>query len=81
MMATNGRRKPPRPRLEAISGLPSPEEAAAITAALEQFLSETAPSAAPAPEPSPWLRAALIEGVSARTPPIPPGPGSGLPLS
>jgi hypothetical protein len=45
----------------------SPEEAAAIAAAVERFLAETAP-AAPAVEdgPSPWQRAALIEGVRAR---------------
>jgi hypothetical protein len=50
----------------------SPEEAAAIAAAIEQFLRDTAP--APQPEPtgmSPWLRAGLLEGVglSADAPP------------
>jgi hypothetical protein len=43
----------------------SPEEAAAVTAAIEQFLAETAP--APAAEAaecmSPWLWAGLQEGV------------------
>jgi hypothetical protein len=80
-MARNGRRKPPRPRIETIAAVPGPEEAAAISAALERFLADTAPAPAPPPEPSPWLRAALIEGVSAKRPPIPPDPGSGFPLS
>jgi hypothetical protein len=41
----------------------SPEEAAAIAAAIEQFMRDTAP--APSTEPpamSPWLRAGLLEG-------------------
>ena len=42
----------------------TPEEAAAVIAAIEQFLRDTAPSPAPAgPEPSAWARAALREGV------------------
>ena len=43
----------------------SDSEAAAVVAAVEQFLADTAP--APAPEPatqSRWQRAALLEGVS-----------------
>ena len=45
-------------------GSASPEEAAAIAAAIEQFLRDTAPP----PQPNetainPWLRAALLEGV------------------
>jgi hypothetical protein len=45
---------------------PSPEEVAAVIAALEQFLRDTAPRIeAPAQsKPSPWKRAALEEGVS-----------------
>ena len=41
----------------------SPEEAAAISAAIEQFLRDTAPapSAASGPAMSPWLRAGLFE--------------------
>lgn len=40
----------------------SPEEAAAVVAALERFLRDTAPPAAPTPaRPNPWLRAALLE--------------------
>ncbi len=43
----------------------SPEEAAAVVAAIEQFLRDTAPAPAPA-EPArmnPWLRAGLFENV------------------
>jgi hypothetical protein len=44
----------------------SPEEAAAIAAAIEQFLRDTAPAPAAGSEPgSAWLRAALREGVGA----------------
>ena len=42
----------------------SPAEAAAIVAALERFMRETAPAPAPATAPSdPWIRAAILEGV------------------
>jgi hypothetical protein len=45
----------------------SPEEAAAIAAAVERFVAETAPAAAPGREDvSPWQRAALLEGVGAK---------------
>ena len=66
-MTTNGRRKPPRPKIELVSPAASGPEAAAIVAALEQFLIETAPTPADAgPTQSPWLRAALEEGIAAR---------------
>jgi hypothetical protein len=53
-----------RPRLELHGSSASPEEAAAVVAAIEQFLRDTAPPPAPAPAgPSPWVRAALLEGV------------------
>jgi hypothetical protein len=44
----------------------SPEEAAAIMAALEQFRRARAAAAAasPASSPDPWLRTAILEGVS-----------------
>jgi hypothetical protein len=43
----------------------SPEEAAAIVAALGRFIRDTAPSLAPqAPPPDPWRRAALLEGAN-----------------
>jgi hypothetical protein len=42
----------------------SPEEAAAIAAAIEQFLRDTAPPPAPPGRPaSAWARAGLFEGV------------------
>ena len=46
----------------------SPDEAAAIIAALEQFMRDTAPPPAPVefPRPTAWKRAALDEGVSRR---------------
>jgi hypothetical protein len=53
-----------RPRLELHGSSASPEEAAAVMAAIEQFLRDTAPPAAPAEAPeSPWLRAARLEAV------------------
>ena len=63
-MSRNGSHHPPRPKIELRTGAATPEEAAAIAAAIEQFLRDTAP--APAPEAdsvNPWLRAALYEGV------------------
>jgi hypothetical protein len=61
-VSRNGQQHPPRPRIEVRSGSASPEEAAAIAAAIEQFLRDTAPPpAAPARRTSPWLRAALYE--------------------
>ncbi|MGH2945952.1 MAG: hypothetical protein ACRDPC_06790 [Solirubrobacteraceae bacterium] len=53
-----------RPRLELRGSSATPEEAAAVMAAVEQFMRDTAPPpAAPDPQPSPWARAALLEGV------------------
>jgi len=53
-----------RPRLELRGSSATPEEAAAVMAAVEQFLRDTAPPPAPAADrPSPWVRAALLEGV------------------
>jgi hypothetical protein len=41
----------------------SPEEAAAIVAAVARFVAETTPVVAEAPSaPNPWMRAALLEG-------------------
>ena len=63
-MSRNGSQHPHRPRIELRSGAATPEEAAAIAAAIEQFIRDTAPP--PAPEDTgmnPWLRAALYEGV------------------
>ena len=66
-MTSNGKRQPPRPQIKIVSGGASDSEAAAIVAALEQFLAETAPTpASGGPQQSPWLRAALEEGIAAR---------------
>ena len=63
-MARNGHRRQRRPRIEIVSPTASGEEAAAIVAAVERFLAETAPAPAAEAEPeSGWLRAALREGV------------------
>jgi len=52
-----------RPKLEIIAPTASPEEAAAVVAALERFMRDTAPT--PAPEAasgrSAWADAALLE--------------------
>jgi hypothetical protein len=46
---------------------PSEDEAAAIAAAVERFVAETAPAPGGQEEAvSPWQRAALLEGVSAK---------------
>ena len=46
---------------------PNADEAAAIAAALERFLAETAPAGAVEGESiGPWQRAALAEGVGAK---------------
>jgi hypothetical protein len=62
----NGRRRPARPRIElaATTAPATQEEAAAIAAAIEGFLRDTAPAPQrPAPGISPWTRAARFEGV------------------
>ncbi len=62
-MSRNGRHSPPRPRIELRQASATPEEAAAIAAAIEQFLRDTAPAPAPAQVTlNPWLRAGLYEG-------------------
>jgi hypothetical protein len=58
----NGHRHPTRPRIELGGGSASPEEAAAIAAAIEQFMRDTAPAPATTqPGPNPWTRAGLYE--------------------
>jgi len=67
MTTGNGNRRPPRPRIELLTRAGSDSEAAAIVAALERFLADTAPvPAAPSPTQSAWQRAALEEGIAAR---------------
>jgi hypothetical protein len=65
-VARNGKQRPPRPRIELRTGTASAEEAAAIAAALERFLWETAPAPQTA-EVSRWQKTALSEGVSVRS--------------
>lgn len=62
-----------RPKLTIVAPDASPEEAAAVVAALEQFMRDTAPPPAPAlPKQNPWLEAALQEGVARQpTAPVP----------
>ena len=61
-----------RPQLSIVASGASPEEAAAVVAALEQFLRATAHPPAPARTPPPrWQQASLHEGV-ARLPQLPP---------
>jgi hypothetical protein len=62
----NGKRQPPRPQIEIQAANATPEEAAAIAAALEQFLAETAPSPKDTPPRSRWQSTALREGTSGR---------------
>jgi hypothetical protein len=53
-----------RPQLEIIAPAASAEEAAAVVAALERFMRDTAPTPAPVPPPaeqSAWARASLLE--------------------
>jgi hypothetical protein len=53
-----------RPRLELRGSSATPEEAAAVMAAVEQFMRDTAPPPVPEPPPeSGWKRAALAEGI------------------
>jgi hypothetical protein len=52
-----------RPKLTIVAPDASPEEAAAVIAALERFMRETAPTPAPpARKRNPWQQAALAEG-------------------
>jgi hypothetical protein len=61
-VSRNGQQRPARPRIELSGAAASPEEAAAIAAAIEQFLRDTAPPPADADaRPNPWLRAGLFE--------------------
>lgn len=60
-MSTNGKRKPPRPKLQVIQPAANPQQAAAITAALQQFLIETTPVAQPSETLNAWQRQALLE--------------------
>ena len=63
MPGRNGKHSPPRPKIEIQAANATPREAAAIAAALEQFLAETAPAPQRA-ERSRWQQAALSDGVA-----------------
>ncbi|HLY49893.1 MAG TPA: hypothetical protein VKR21_11930 [Solirubrobacteraceae bacterium] len=53
-----------RPKLSIVAPNASAEEAAAVVAALERFMRETAPAPAPPPPSrSRWQQAAMHEGV------------------
>jgi hypothetical protein len=54
--------------LQLIPASASPEEAAAIVAAIERFIRDTAPAATTEHEPDPWRRAAILEGVGRADP-------------
>jgi hypothetical protein len=62
-MPPNGKQTPRRPRIEIKQSAASPEEAAAIAAAIENFLRDTAPpsSTDTGPSMSAWLEAGLLE--------------------
>jgi hypothetical protein len=62
-----------RAKLNIVAPTASAEEAAAVVAALERFMRETAPPpAVPAPRPNPWRQAALQEGVARQPDLLPP---------
>jgi hypothetical protein len=68
-MTSNGKRRPRRPAIQVIAPTASPEQAAAIAAALERFLHDTAPAVASRRQTrTPWERAALAEGVCSEGP-------------
>jgi hypothetical protein len=62
-MSRNGKQQPARPRIELRQSTASPEEAAAIAAAIEQFLRDTTPPPACSggARVSAWQRAGLLE--------------------
>jgi hypothetical protein len=66
-VAKDGQRRQRRPRIELSTPAASPQEAAAIAAAIERFIAETAPAAEPGGRAaSRWQRAALLDGVGAK---------------
>jgi hypothetical protein len=67
-MSTNGKRRPPRPEIQLVAPGTGPKEAAAIAAALEQFLKDTAPIATHRRGLGGWERAARAEAVGDEIP-------------
>lgn len=63
MSGKNGKHSPPRPQIQIAQSAAGPEEAAAVVAAIEQFLHDMTPlPAPPISKPMGWQRAALFEG-------------------
>ena len=63
------------PRIELVAPAASPQEAAAIVAALERFMrATTAPAASAAQPRDRWREAAILEGVSRDEPASSPDP-------
>jgi hypothetical protein len=62
-----------RPKLSIVAPNVSPDEAAAVVAAVERFMRDTAPvPVAPPAPPNPWQAAGLREGVVRQSaPPLP----------
>jgi hypothetical protein len=61
-----------RPKLTLLGHSASPEEAAAVVAAIEQFLRDTTPPAAPVDERPPgWVQAARLEAVGLEADAVP----------
>jgi hypothetical protein len=69
-VSRNGRHSPRRPRIE-LPGAAEPEEAAAIAAAIEQFLRDTAPPPSAARGPGGWTRTAVLAGAGLEVEPTP----------
>ena len=60
-----------RPKLEIVAPGATPEEAAAVVAALEQFMRQTAPAVAPVEEPAnAWFRRGLLESIEREPPQV-----------
>ncbi len=77
-MSINAGQHPRRPRIEVHRQAASPAETAAIAAAIEQFLRDTAPAPQTGSgQVSAWLRAGLYENVGLD--PSGPGPGPTVP--
>ena len=77
-MSRNGKQRPKRPRIELRQSAASPAEAAAIAAAIEQFLRDTAPPPdSDEPQIGAWARAGMLE--AAKLPASGPAPWSGRP--
>ncbi len=71
-MGRNGKQSPARPRIE-LRQSASPEEAAAIAAAIEQFMRDTVPPRVDAgPTISSWQRAGLYESTKRGAPGLSP---------